>query len=59
MSDMSCMNCMSCMSCMGGEVDIRKVREHYEVYIGGNFIFSADTYLEAQHELKEYTKEEK
>lgn len=53
------MSCMSCMSRMGGEVDIRKVREHYEVYIGGNFIFSADTYLEAQHELKEYTKEEK
>jgi len=45
--------------CMSGEVDIRKVREHYEVYIGGNFIFSADTYLEAQYELKEYTKEEK
>lgn len=59
MSCMSHMSHMSHMSCMGGEVDIRKVREHYEVYIGGNFIFSADTYLEAQHELKEYTKEEK
>ena len=59
MSCMSHMSHMSHMSCMGGEVDIRKVREHYEVYIGGNFIFSADTYLEAQHELKEYIKEEK
>ena len=58
MSCMSHMSRMSRMSRMGGEVDIRKVREHYEVYIGGNFIFSADTYLEAQHELKEYTKEE-
>lgn len=59
---MGCMSYMKGMSArrhMSGKVDIRKVREHYEVYMGGNFIFSADTYLEAQSELKEYMKEEK
>jgi len=56
---MSYMKGMNRMSRMSGKVDIRKVREHYEVYMGGNFIFSADTYLEAQSELKEYMKEEK
>lgn len=39
------------------EAEIRKVKEHYEVYIGDKFILSADTRLEAERELKEYHKE--
>jgi hypothetical protein len=50
---------MAAVGVKAAEPDIRKVREHWEVYIGGKFIFSADTYLEAQSELKEYIKEEK
>ena len=59
MGYMGYMKGMNHMRRMSGKVDIRKVREHYEVYMGGKFIFSADTHLEAQQELKEYIKEEK
>ena len=35
------------------EPDIRPVREHYEVYLNGKFICSADTSKEAEEEYKE------
>lgn len=44
---------MCCVCCMDDDIDIRKVKEHYEVYRNGKFIFSADTFLEVQHELEQ------
>ena len=34
--------------------EIRAVKGHYEVYHEGKFICSADTYLEAEREIKNY-----
>ncbi len=32
--------------------EIKRVREHVEVYLDGEFLFSADTEQEAQHEIE-------
>lgn len=34
--------------------EIRPVREHFEVYLDGKFICSADTESEAEREIKNY-----
>lgn len=34
--------------------EIRPVHEHFEVYINGKFYCSADTWKEADDEIKEY-----
>lgn len=35
---------------MAHEVEFKQVREHWEVYVDGNFFCSADSYLEAAEE---------
>lgn len=32
--------------------EIRNVKEHVEVFLDGEFLFSADTEQEAQHEIE-------
>lgn len=39
------------------DVDIHRVREHYEIYIQGKFYCSADTFAEAAEEIENYSKE--
>lgn len=34
-------------------IEIRRVKDHVEVYCGDDFLFSADTVQEAEQELKE------
>lgn len=34
--------------------EIKPVKEHFEVYLDGNFFCSADTESEAEREIKEY-----
>ena len=41
------------------DYDIKKVKEHYEVYYQGKFICSADTESEAEIEAKEHFAERK
>ena len=36
------------------DVQIKQVREHWEVYVGGDFFCSADSYLEAVNEYYEH-----
>ena len=38
--------------------DVRYVRGHFEVYLGGVFQFSADTLSEVYAELREYDNKE-
>lgn len=35
------------------DVQIKRVRGHYEVTVNGKFFCSADTFMEAVHELEE------
>ena len=37
-------------------VEIRNVRGHIQVYVNGNFLFSADTEREAREELEDYAE---
>ena len=39
------------------EFEIRPERDHFAVYINGEFYSSADTYPEAMDDIKEYLKE--
>ena len=36
--------------------EIKPVREHFEVYLDGHFLCSADTESEAEREIKDYTE---
>lgn len=38
------------------EVSIKRVRGHWEVYVNGEFLCSADSYVEAVNELYEAYK---
>lgn len=38
--------------------EIRHEREHYEVYVNGAFYCSADTSVEAAHEIETYIEEQ-
>lgn len=44
---------------MADSFDIRREREHYEVYVNGTFYCSADTSVEAAHEIEKYIEEKK
>ena len=41
------------------KVDVRKVREHYEVYVDGKFYCSCDNLREVDEELNNYENENK
>lgn len=36
------------------DISIDRVREHWEVYINGEFFCSADTHLEAVNEIRKF-----
>lgn len=40
-----------------GTVDVRTVREHYEVYVDGRFYCSCDNLREVDKELENYENE--
>lgn len=40
------------------DIDIRKVKDHYEIYIDGQFYASADDMREVYEELNEIENEE-
>lgn len=37
-----------------GSAEIRRVMEHWEIYVNGKFIASADWLTEAEQELKDF-----
>lgn len=40
-----------------GTAEIRRVMEHWEIYVNGKFIASADWFAEAERELKDFCEE--
>ena len=42
-----------------GTVDVRKVKEHFEIYVDGKFYRSCDNLREVDEELNNYENENK